>query len=68
MTHSLDELLDVVELGHIAELLLYNKNADLKAYLNEPHRRLRLIAKGIESDELFDKLLIEKNMYLAKNN
>ncbi len=69
MTHiSLGELLDVTELGHIAELLKYSKNADLKAYLNEPHRRLRLIGKGIESDYLFYVLQHEKNRYQSKNN
>jgi hypothetical protein len=69
MTHIfLGELLDTSELGQVADLLQYNKNAELKAYLNEPNRRLRLIGKGIEADYLYYQLLHEKNRFLAKNN
>jgi hypothetical protein len=68
-THiKLDELFDNTELGHIAEMLEYNKDNDLKAYLNEPIRRLRLVGKGIEADYLYYVLQYEKTIYLTRNN
>jgi len=65
---NLSELLDTSELGQVANLLQYNKNAELYVYLNEPNRRLRLLGKGIGADDLYFQLLYEKHLYLAKNN
>jgi hypothetical protein len=68
-THiKLGELFDEDELGQIAELLKHNKDADLKAYLNEPIRRLRLVGKGIEADYLYYVLQYEKTKFLTRNN
>jgi hypothetical protein len=68
-THvKLGELFNEKELGQIAEMLKLNKDADLKAYLNEPKLRLRLVGKGIESDYLYYVLQNEKIQFLKRNN
>lgn len=65
---KLGELFNEDELGHIALLLKHNKNKDLKIYLNEPKRRLRLIGKGIEANYLYYVLQDEKTQFLIRNN
>lgn len=68
-THvKLGELFNEKELGQIAEMLKLNKDANLKAYLNKPKRRLRLIGKGIEANYLYYVLQHEKTQFLIRNN
>ncbi len=68
-THvKLGDLFDESELLKISEMLKLNNDKELKIYLNEPMRRLRLIGKGIEANYLYYVLQNEKTQFLTRNN